>query len=65
MMLGLFGPLFQFPDWLVHLSPIAVTPLLDGDDIDVRGLWWLLLATAAGAVASLGLMRRRELEAGG
>ena len=65
MMLGLFGPLFQFPDWLVHLSPIAVTPLLDGDDIDVRGLWWLLLATGAGAVASLGLMRRRELEAGG
>jgi ABC-2 type transport system permease protein len=65
MMLGLFGPLFQFPDWLVHLSPIAVTPLLDGDDIDVRGLGWLLLATGAGAVASLGLMRRRELEAGG
>lgn len=65
MMLGLFGPLFQFPDELVHLSPIAVTPLLDGDDIDVRGLWWLLLATGAGAVASLGLMRRRELEAGG
>ncbi|WP_349425404.1 polyketide antibiotic transporter [Microbacterium sp. LWS13-1.2] len=65
MMLGLFGPLFQFPDWLVHLSPIAVTPLLDGDDLDVRGLWWLLLATGAGAVASLGLMRRRELEAGG
>ncbi len=65
MMLGLFGPLFQFPDWLVHLSPIAVTPLLDGDDVDVRGLWWLLLATGAGAVASLGLMRRRELEAGG
>ena len=65
MMLGLFGPLFHFPDWLVHLSPIAVTPLLDGDDIDVRGLWWLLLATGAGAVVSLGLMRRRELEAGG
>ncbi|MFK4807686.1 ABC transporter permease [Microbacterium sp. ZW CA_36] len=65
MMLGLFGPLFQFPDELVHLSPIAVTPLLDGVDIDVRGLWWLLLATGAGAVASLGLMRRRELEAGG
>ena len=65
MMLGLFGPLFQFPDWLVHLSPIAVTPTMVGDEVDLRGLWWLLLATGVGAAASLALMRRRELEAGG
>jgi ABC-2 type transport system permease protein len=65
MMLGLFGPLFLFPDWLVHLSPIAVTPTVVGDEVDLRGLWWLLLATGAGATASLALMRRRELEAGG
>lgn len=65
MTLGLFGPLFQFPDWLVHASPIAVTPLVDGDDIDLRGLWWLVLATGVGAAASLALMRRRELVPGG
>ncbi|WP_203581590.1 ABC transporter permease [Microbacterium hibisci] len=65
MMLGLFGPLFQFPDWLVHLSPIAVTPFVDGDDVDLRGLWWLVLATGVGAAASLSLMRRRELAAAG
>lgn len=65
MVLGLFGPLFQFPDWLVHLSPIAATPMVDGDEVDVRGLWWLVLATGAGAAASLALMRRRELTAAG
>ncbi|MGL4255941.1 MAG: ABC transporter permease [Microbacterium sp.] len=65
MVLGLFGPLFQFPDELVHLSPIAVTPMVDGDDVDVRGLWWLVLATGVGAAASLALMRRRELTAAG
>ncbi len=65
MVLGLFGPLFQFPEWLVHVSPIAVTPLVDGEDVDLRGLWWLLVSTAAGATASLALMRRRELAPAG
>ncbi|MFC8680412.1 ABC transporter permease [Microbacterium ureisolvens] len=65
MMLGLFGPLFQFPDWLVHLSPIAVTPFVDGDEVDLRGLWWLVLATGVGAAASLSLMRRREMATAG
>lgn len=65
MVLGLFGPLFQFPEWLVHVSPIAVTPLVDGEDVDLRGLWWLLAATAGGATASLALMRRRELTPAG
>ncbi|WP_109208968.1 MULTISPECIES: polyketide antibiotic transporter [Microbacterium] len=65
MMLGLFGPLFQFPDWLVHLSPIAVTPFVDGDEVDLRGLWWLVLASGVGAAASLSLMRRREMATAG
>ncbi len=65
MTLGLFGPLFGFPEWLVRLSPVAVTPIVDGDVIDLRGLWWLVGAVGAGAVASLGLMRRRELATGG
>ena len=65
MMLGLFGPLFQLPDEIVHLSPIAVTPITDGDEVDLRGLWWLLMVTGVGAAASLALMRRRQLATGG
>ncbi|GAA4366339.1 ABC transporter permease [Agromyces bauzanensis] len=61
IVLGLFGPLFDFPDALVNLSPFAVTPQIDGDGVDLRGLWWLVLAVAAGGAASLVLMRRREL----
>lgn len=65
MVLGLFGPLFGFPAWLTDLSPVGVAPLIEGDALDVRGLWWLLGATAIGAAASLTLMRRRELASGG
>lgn len=64
-MLGMFGPLFGLPEWTTNTSPFAVTPVVDGDGIDVRGLWWLLLAVGAGLAASLALMRRRELATGG
>ena len=60
MTLGLFGPLFGMPEWLTNLSPVAVAPKVEGDDVDLAGLWWLLLATGIGAALSLGLMRRRE-----
>lgn len=65
MILGLFGPLFGFPDWVVNLSPVGVAPTVTGDGVDVKGLWWLLLAVAVGGVLSLGLMRRRELATDG
>ncbi|WP_103663503.1 ABC transporter permease [Microbacterium sp. CJ77] len=65
MVLGLFGPLFGFPAWLTDLSPVGIAPLIEGDTVDARGLWWLLGATTVGAVGSLGLMRRRELATGG
>lgn len=64
-MLGMFGPLFGMPEWTTHLSPFGVTPLVSGGDVDVRGLWWLVLAVVAGAAASLVLMRRRELATSG
>ncbi|GAA1975297.1 ABC transporter permease [Microbacterium pumilum] len=64
-MLGLFGPLFGFPDWLVHLSPLAVAPEVTPDGVDVRGMWWLILAVVVGGAASVTLMRRRELATGG
>lgn len=65
MMLGLFGPLFGFPEWLTNLSPVAVAPKVEGSDIDLAGLWWLVAATGLGAVLSLVLMRRRELAPAG
>lgn len=65
MILGLFGPLFGFPDWLIHLAPVGVAPEVTADGVDLRGLWWLLLATVVGSAASLLLMRRRELATDG
>lgn len=65
MVIGLFGPLFGMPEWLTNLSPIAIAPVMQGDEVDVQGLWWLMLATGVGAAASTWLMRRRELAAGG
>ncbi|WP_341947794.1 polyketide antibiotic transporter [Microbacterium sp. LWH11-1.2] len=64
-MLGMFGPLFGLPEWTANISPFAVTPVVDGEGVDVRGLWWLVLAVGAGLSASLSLMRRRELATGG
>lgn len=58
---GLFGPLFSMPDWLTGLSPFAQAPTLGDGAIDVDGGWWMLSAAAAGILASLVLMRRREL----
>ncbi|MCH6231659.1 polyketide antibiotic transporter [Microbacterium sp. CFH 31415] len=65
MTLGLFGPIFGFPEWVTNLSPIAVAPVVQGDDVDVQGVWWLIAVVGAGVAASLALMRRRELAAGG
>ena len=65
MVLGLFGPLFGFPDWLVHIAPIAIAPTVTGDGVELQGLWWLLLAIAAIAGAAAALMRRRELAPAG
>ena len=65
MVLGLFGPLFGFPGWVVNLSPFGVAPSPTADGIDVKGLWWLLLAVVVGGAASLNLMGRRELAADG
>ena len=65
MVLGLFGPLFGFPDWVVHVAPIAIAPTVTGDGVDLQGLWWLLLAIAGIAGAAAALMRRRELAPAG
>ncbi|WP_368497009.1 ABC transporter permease [Herbiconiux sp. A18JL235] len=58
--LGLFGGLFGFPEWLVDLSPVAVSPTVGADGVELRGLGWLVVAALAGGAASFALMRRRE-----
>jgi ABC-2 type transport system permease protein len=63
--IGLFGPLFQFPDAVTDASPFSVAPIPIGDSVDWRGVWWLILAIALGAAGSLALLRRRELATGG
>lgn len=65
MVLGLFGPIFGLPDWLADLSPIAVAPIVTGDDVLLQGLWWLVLAVVGGVAASMTVIRRRELAAAG
>jgi ABC-2 type transport system permease protein len=62
---GLFGPLYRLPDWIVHLAPIAAAPTVTGSGTDVQGLWWLVAAVLIGGAASLALMRRRELAGDG
>ena len=63
--LGLFGPLFGFPDWLARLSPLEAAPKVTTDGIEANGLWWLTAVVVIGAAASITLMRRRELSTGG
>ncbi|WP_029144909.1 ABC transporter permease [Microbacterium luticocti] len=65
MMLGMFGPLLGMPEWTVNVSPFGVAPVVSHGDVDVRGLWWLVLAIAVGAVASVTGMRRRQLASAG
>lgn len=64
-MIGLFGPLFGVDAGAARISPFAsaLTPRPDG--IDIGGFWWILAASVILFAASLTLMRRRELAAGG
>jgi len=63
--LGMFGPLFGMPEWATDISPIAVTPVVAQGEVDLRGLWWLVLAIAVAGAGSIALMRRRELAGDG
>jgi len=65
LLLGLFGPLFGAAEWVTNLSPFAQAPVPSGDGVDVKGLWWMLAAAAAGTAGALALMRRRELHPAG
>jgi ABC-2 type transport system permease protein len=63
--LGLFGPLFGFPEWMAKLSPMEAAPKVTMDGVDLNGLWWLVAVVVVGGAASIALMRRRELAPNG
>ncbi|MFI8632643.1 polyketide antibiotic transporter [Microbacterium sp. NPDC077663] len=62
---GLFGPIVGLPEQVVDASPFAAAPTLSGDEIDGRGIVWLLAALAAGLVIVFTAVRRRELHPDG
>ena len=65
LLLGLFGPLFDLPEWMTNVSPFAQTPTVADGGIDLKGMWWLLVVGAVGTAGALALMRRRELHPAG
>jgi ABC-2 type transport system permease protein len=64
-LLGLFGPLFGFPEWMSRLSPMEAAPKVTTDGVELNGLWWLVIVVLVGGAASITLMRRRELVTSG
>ncbi|MGO4385636.1 ABC transporter permease [Specibacter sp. RAF43] len=61
VVLGIFGSMVGLPDWAQKLSPFQHTPVPFGAGADWSGgIWMLVIAVAAAAVA-VRLMRRREL----
>ena len=64
LLLGEFGGLFEFPGWLMDLSPFAHTPRVPGGEVEAGQLAGLTVVAFAligvGAVA----FRRRDIAAG-
>ena len=63
--LALFGTIFGIDEDIVALAPFAAVPLPWGDGVAGTGVLGLGTAAAVGAVASVVLMRRRDLAPGG
>lgn len=61
MTIGMFGPLFGFPDWLINLAPISAAPTISGDTIDLQSGVGLAVFAVVGCAVALLAMRRREL----
>ncbi|KRC61681.1 hypothetical protein ASE14_12660 [Agromyces sp. Root81] len=65
IVLGQFGGLFGFPEWLRDVSPFSHTPIVTAETIDWTAAWvmaGIAVVVAAGATA---LVRRRDLALGG
>jgi len=61
IVLGQFGGLFGFPEWLRDVSPFSHTPVVTAETVDWAAAWVMLgVAVAVAAVATV-VVRRRDL----
>ena len=61
MTLGLFGPLFSFPRWLIDLAPFTAVPTLNDGKFEMQSGVALLIFAITGIVGALAAMRWREM----
>jgi ABC-2 type transport system permease protein len=59
--LGFFGPLFQFPQWALDISPYTHLPKLPGAELTVTPLLWLTAIAAVLTIIGLAAFRRRDI----
>jgi ABC-2 type transport system permease protein len=62
--IGLFGELFDLPDWVIDLSPFQHVPGMPAQGFDVVPLAVLTAIAAALVAAGLAGLRRRDITAG-
>jgi polyether ionophore transport system permease protein len=65
VVLGQFGGLFGFPEWIRDLSPFSHTPMVTADEIDWAAAWVMTGIAVVVAAAATALVRRRDLALGG
>ena len=65
VVLGQFGGLFGFPEWLRDVSPFSHTPIVTADEVDWAAAWVMVGVAVVVAVAATALVRRRDLALGG
>jgi ABC-2 type transport system permease protein len=60
---GLFGPLLDFPDWAVRLSPLGWVPKVPAEDVDLLAFTGLLVVAVGLLAVALAGFRRRDVPA--
>ena len=65
IVLGQFGELFGFPEWLRDLSPFSHTPIVTAGTIDWTAAWVMVGIAVVVAAGATVLVRRRDLALGG
>ena len=63
VLVGLFGPLLELPDWVTRLSPFGWVPAVPSEPADPVPLAVLTLLAAALFTLAVAGFRRRDLEA--
>ncbi len=61
MIIGMFGSLLGFPQWVIDLAPISSAPTISGDTIELHSGVGMLIFVLVGVAVALGVQRRREM----